>query len=382
MKNHHISLPHLVAAVFVTAIFALEAIVPVQNVYAGQIINRSLTLRAGATDGGSKPGGTVNHFFQFTLPSTSSIGSIQFEYCTTAALACIPPNGIDTTGASLGTEAGWTGVSVIKAPTTSTNVFYLKKAVASGFGSANTVVSYEIAGIKNPSDKATFYVRIKTFASTDTTGTEIDSGVVAAATNEPIVLSGIMPESLVFCTGGNIYTTSGVPDCANASNTNGSISFNQLFSPTDTAVATSQMAASTNAGWGYIITVNGSTLMSGSDSILPMTTMGPPVKGVSQFGMNLMQNTAATNSVIFGQPVTPNADAVDYTGVAATGYNTADSFKYTSGDIVATSNPTNAPSIGATNAQIYTAYYIANVPGKQAAGTYSTTLTYICTATF
>lgn len=379
MKHtHHISWPHELFAVLLIAAFVIQAIFPAQT-HAAQIINRSLTLQAGATDGGSKAGGVVNHAFQFTLPGLTPIGSIKFEYCTTAAMACTVPTGINVSSATLGTENGWTGVTVVKP---SANVFYLSKASASAPSSAT--LSYQIKTITNPTDNnKSFYVRITTHASTDTTGAIIDSGVVTASTAEPIIISGTMPESLVFCTGENIYTTVGVPDCTNPANTDGIIAFDKLFSPTDTAVASSQMAASTNAGWGYVITVNGPTLTSGTNTILAMGTQGDPIKGTSQFGLNLKANTAlTTTSMNVGLEVAPNADSTDYFGVAYTGYDQADKYKFNSGDTVATSNLSNLPNIGATNAQIFTVSYMANVPGKQAAGTYTTTLTYICTPTF
>ena len=53
----------------------------------------------------------------------------------------------------------------------------------------------------NPSVLGTFFVRISTFNSFDATGSPIDRGTVAASTADPIELSGVMPESLVFCTG-------------------------------------------------------------------------------------------------------------------------------------------------------------------------------------
>ena len=70
----------IVAAVVVAT---LTAALPIQTTFASQITNRSMTLVAGATDGGSKPGGVVNHKFDFTLPGGSNVGSIKFEYCTT-----------------------------------------------------------------------------------------------------------------------------------------------------------------------------------------------------------------------------------------------------------------------------------------------------------
>src|SRR4051812_45052329 len=81
---------------------AIQAVLPSMS-SAAQITSRSLTLQAGATDGGSKPGGVVNHLFSFTLPNTLSgnVGSILFQYCTTAAdvapATCVKPTGLHTT---------------------------------------------------------------------------------------------------------------------------------------------------------------------------------------------------------------------------------------------------------------------------------------------
>jgi hypothetical protein len=351
--------------------------------FANQITLRSLTLQAGVTDGGSKPSGVVNHFFQFTLPASGSpnVGSILFQYCTTAANSiasptCVMPTGLDTTAATYGSESGATGFSLVN---TTNGAPYITRAAVPV--SPSTAVSYHLLGVTNPSaDNTTFYVRISTYASTDTTGAVIDSGTVAASTTEPIILTGTMPESLVFCTGATVGTTSGVPDCATA--TSGSVTFDRLFSPIDTSIATSQMAASTNAGSGYIITVNGVTLTSGSNTITAMTTAGSGdagVHGISQFGLNLKANTTATSSPAVGTEVAPAANGTNYRGEALNGYNTVDRFRFFSGNNVADSANGGA---GGTDAQIFTASYIVNVPGSQPAGTYTTTLTYICTPTF
>jgi hypothetical protein len=186
-----------------------------------------------------------------------------------------------------------------------------------------------------------------------------------------------MPESLVFCTGGTVGTTSGIPDCSTA--TSGAIAFNQLFSPTDTATTTSQMAASTNAGFGYVITVNGPTLTSGSNTITAMTTATTGVHGQGQFGLNLKANTTATSTPAIGTEVAPAANGTNLRGQAISGYNSVDNFRFVSGENVANSASGGA---GGTDAQIFTVSYIVNVPGSQPAGTYTTTLTYICTPTF
>lgn len=340
---------------------------------AQQITTRSLTLQAGATDGGSKPGGVVNHQFNFTLPGGGTVGSIQFLYCTTASGTCTLPTGLVTTSATLGSETGVTGFSMVN---TTNGAPYLTRSAAS-IGT-NVVVSYQLQTITNPTAaNQAFYVRISTFASTNVTGGVSDAGTVAASTANPIVLTGTMPESLIFCTGGTISTTAGIPDCSTA--TSGAITFNQLFSPTDTATATSQMAASTNATNGYSITVAGPTLTSGSNTIPAMSTAGTGVRGTGQFGLNLKANTTTTSNPAVGTEVAPAANGTDLRGQAAANYNTADTFKFGSGDSVANSANGGA---GPTNAQIFTVSYIVNVAGSQTAGTYTTTLTYVCTATF
>jgi hypothetical protein len=355
----------MLAAVFSTAF-------QWQTVSAAQLTARKLTLQAGATEGGSKPGGVVNHLFNFTVPGGGNVGSIKFLYCKTAGGTCDMPTGLVTTAATLGAETGATGFTMVN---TTNGAPYLTRTAASITAQA---VSYRLDTITNPTDtNTTFYVRITTYISIDATTGATDTGVVAASTATQIVLTGTMPESLIFCTGATIGVTSTVPDCSTA--TAGAISFNQLFSPADTATATSQMAASTNAGAGYVITVNGPTLTSGGNTIIAMGSATAGVRGLSQFGMNLKLNTTATSTVAVGAEIAPASNGTNFRGEATAGYNTVDTFKFTTGDTIADSASGGA---GGTDSQIYTVSYIVNVSGSQAAGTYTTTLTYICTPTF
>ena len=139
------------------------------------------------------------------------------------------------------------------------------------------------------------------------------------------------------------------------------------------------MAASTNAGSGYNITVNGPTLTSEGNSITAMASADPGIRGVSQFGLNLKLNTAATSTPVVGAEIAPASNGTVLKAQALSGYGTVDEFRFVSGGSVADSGSGGA---GPTNAQILTASYIVNVADSQAAGTYTTTLTYICTATF
>jgi hypothetical protein len=341
--------------------------------YAAQITARSLTLQPGATDGGSKPGGVVKHFFGFTLPGGNTVGSIQFLYCTTASGTCTMPTGLVTTSAALGAETGVTGFTMVN--TTNGAPYLTRTAAAIG---TNVAATYRLDTITNPTATNTsFFVRISTFAATNATGGTGDTGTVTASTATQITLTGTMPESLIFCTGATVSTTAGIPDCTTA--TAGAVTFNQLFSPTDTATATSQMAASTNATNGYVITVAGPTLTNGSNTIAAMSSATTGTRGTGQFGLNLRANTSTTSTPIVGTDVAPAANGTNFKGQALAGYATADTFKFSSGDSVANSANGGA---GPTDSQIYTVSYIVNVSGSQTAGTYTTTLTYVCTPTF
>ncbi len=357
------------------------------SVYAAQITNRSLQLVAGATDGGSMPSGIVNHRFTFNVAGAQTIGSMKFEYCTEASVtACVAPTGMSggdgATNATLGSDTG-SAITGFSMGAKTANSFILTH-VATGVSAGATFV-LQANTIKNPSTaNYTFFVRITTYPTTDASGTATDSGTVAASTANPIQLSGVMPESLIFCTAVTISAPGGIPDCSTA--ISGTVAFNQLFSPTDTAVATSQMAASTNALYGYAITINGPLPTSGSSTIpaLAPTTPDAPVasvKGVSAFGMNLRANTA-TSAISFPAgsadiSLAPNGTSLR--GQPTANYDVPDNFKYVSGDTIARSDNGGA---GPTNSQLYTSSYIVNVAGNQLAGTYTTTLTYICTPTF
>lgn len=377
-KHHKKSLLRLLSPFVIVSVLVAQAILPVMA-SATQIAPRKLTLVANGTVGGSTPGGVVNHAFAFTLPGGSDVASIQFKYCTTAAdtgaSTCVTPTGLDTTSATLSSQTGATGFTIVN---TTNGAPYLTRGTGVAVG-VNQAVTYQLNGITNPTavNGETFFVRITSFISTDTTGAATDAGTVAAATNRGINLSGTMPESLVFCAGATVGTTLSVPDCSKV--TTGDVAFDQLFSPTDTATATSQMAASTNAGSGYAITVNGPTLTSGSNTIDGMATAAAIAHGVSQFGLNLKLNTTATSTVAVGAEIDVPSNGTNYRGQATTGYDTVDNFQFNTGDTVANSGYT---ALGGSDAQIFTVSYVVDVPGSQPAGTYTTTLTYICTPTF
>lgn len=344
------------------------AMMPIGNVSAAQITSRRLTL------GSSASATATTYNFRYTVPSATVVKSVRYQFCTIASGACVVPNLWVNTGATLNsfTNVG-TGFTVDLA----TNADSLGMVSAGNATAPTTPVTVQFNNVTNPTlttQPFTYYVRISTYSAANYTGA-IDTGVVAAAIVNQITLTGTMPESLIFCTGGTVTGT----DCSTA--TSGAVSFNQFFSPTTTATATSQMVASTNAGTGYTITVSGATMTSGGNVITAMSAATTSIIGTRQFGLNLEANTVPA----IGAAINPASSAAGGSTLQANpgaGYGTIDNYKFVSGDTVANSDFQTGGTNRASDAQNYTVSYIVNVNGSLAAGTYTTTLSYICTATF
>jgi hypothetical protein len=310
--------------------------------------------------GSSAPSVVTTHTISFNTVTTANIGSISLAYCTTALGSCTVPTGLATTAAILSAQSGATGFTL----NNSTNgLFILSRTASSISGGAS--LQYAFSTITNPSTVNTpFYIRIATYTGTDGATGQVDGGgtVVGVVVNQ-ITITGTMPESLIFCVG-----TSGT-DCTNLSGTAVNLG---IFSPVATNTGSSLMAASTNASSGYQITVSGTTLASGSNTIAAMgvqSTGGAAAISATasgQFGMNLTSNSSPSVGAVESGP--GNA-------TVKTDFGTVNNFRFFSGDSVASST-------GPTQSNTYTVSYIVNVAGDQAAGVYTTTLTYICTGFF
>jgi hypothetical protein len=328
-------------------------LVPLKVSAAGQLTVRSLTL------GSSAQGVQTSYSFALTTASTATIQSISAQICTAASGACTTPSGFTITGDAFGSttfSGTWTNNTAtagqLRASATS--------AASTNSGTAKTV---SWTSVTNPTTaNQTFYARITTYSDAAWT-TSVDTGTVAASTAQQISLSGTMDESLVFCVGTSITGQ----NCGTISGS--SVNFG-TFSSAATSSGTSVMAVSTNGVSGYAITVNGSTLTcsscSGSPTIAALASQTASSIGTAQFGLNLKANT--TPSV--GANVSGSGS-----GTATGNYGTADQYRFVTGDSVAS-------AAAASNANTFTTSYIVNVPGSQAAGTYTATMTYIATATF
>ncbi len=331
------------------SVMVLMLMVMPGDAMAAGLTNRSDTVST------AQAGVTATHVMSFTTATTSNIGSIGFLFCTTATGACTMPGGLLTNVATL---IGQTGVTAFTLNASNNGEPIVSNGTTPSVA-ANTAISFTMSGITNPTAiNDSFYVRITTYTGTDGATGPVDTGNVAVSTSQPVQLTGVTPEILVFCVGtsitGNCTTVSG-----------NAIDFGD-FSPVSTSTGTSVMQAQTNAGSGYAITVNGTTLASGVNTIPALTTQTASTAGSSQFGLNLTANTApAVGAVLSGGG----------TGSVTANYNTQNQFRFNSGDPVAT-------AAVPTNANTYTSSYIVNIGGMQAAGVYTATMTYICTAAF
>ncbi len=201
--------------------------------------------------------------------------------------------------------------------------------------------------ITNGSAGTTTLTLSGTFGTVDSSGTAAmsiiaDDQVVITATVAPTITFTISDNTIEFGT---------------LSSSQATWADNSAGSSTDVAAHT--MTVATNATGGYLVSYNGATLTSGGDTITVASVSadanGTP--GTEQFGLSISTNGDAT--IVDGYR---HADP-DWTWVAST---TTTIFSET----------------GPTATETFSAYYLANIAAITEAGAYSTTATYIATATF
>ena len=342
------TLRHALAKLLIASL-SIAAIAPsAQAIYSP----RKLTLSTSA------PSATATHVYDVTTGTTGSVGSIKFLYCTTASGTCTTPTGLSTTSATLSAQSGATGFTIVN---TTQGAPYITR-VAASITSA-TALSYSLGVVTNPSTtNQTFFVRISSYTATNATGSPIESSVVAASTATQIVVSAQVDEILSFC----VYTGA---NCA----AGGSTVDLGVLTPSSTGVGISYMDAGTNAGNGFAVQYNGPTLTSGGNTIAAIgNTATASSVGLAQFGINA--TGANTTPTITGSQAPTGVAPI---GVASTNYNTTDQYAY-----LASTPTTIANSTSGANTTKYSVSYIANINSSQAAGIYTSTITYICTGTF
>lgn len=307
---------------------------------AAQITARKVVL------GSSVAGASTSYTFTFTVPSSTVIKSVGLAACTTPSGACTPAPGFSSSASSLasqptnlGDPSGWL------VNTATAGELRLSKSAGVAAPTGSQTVAFN--GVVNPSaTNSTFFMRITTYSDALWT-TPIDAGTVAASTSGQITVTASVDETLSFT-------------LASATVALG------VLSTSATGTGTSTMTAATNAATGYSITVAGTTLTSGGNTIPALAAPTESATNTKQFGINLMSNTT---------PAIGTVKSGAGSGTPSTGYDTANQFKFVTGDTLATAT---LP----TNSNTYTVSYIANIDGATAAGAYATVLTYVATANF
>jgi hypothetical protein len=300
----------------------------------------------------------VNYDFSFTTNTSGPIGSVSFQVCTNYQYedtdACTPPDGFDASSAALVAQTGPGGF--VSAPSGNNNTLLLTRPVA--LNVASQALSFNFSMLTNPSANGSYYVRIETFSSIDGSGTPVDYGELVFAINQNISITTTVPPYLLFCTGITIDNY----DCSTAQGS--LVDFGEL-STTATRTGTSQLVASTNAPYGYSVTLAGSTMTAGTN-VIPAMDGEPSKVGTSQFGINGRSNS---DPFVGADPAGPGLT------LPSSGYNTPNQFRFNSGDIIASSD-------NADDYRKLTMSYIVNASADQSPGNYVATISYICLANF
>jgi hypothetical protein len=320
--------------------------------YALELSDRSVTVYP------ATPSAASSHAFKMTIASPAAIGSILFEYCSNSPdpkIACISPAGLALGGANLSQQAGNTGFSIDTVDSTPNSIVISRPAVAA----AVVPTSYTFTNIVNPSvsDQTTF-VRIYTFGSTDSSGPFIDNGSVAFSTSNSFNVGAYIPPNLNLCVGVTVAI-----DC---SWTNGENLNLGILGTKVTGIGTTQFSAYTNEFTGYSMYVLGTTITSGNNIVPGAYSPTGNQVGVSEFGMNLRKNISPN--------VGQNPAGIG-TAVIDANYDSPNLYTFNPGDQLLNSDTS-------TNYNRMTVSYIVNVDSTQPPGVYSTTLTYLASASF
>lgn len=343
---HHVTLIEVVLVLIVT-VFATTGTVGALP----RLLDRSLKI------GTSEPGVVTTYEISFTFRSAPTVGSVDLLACMNPIpyMACEAPTGMDFSQAVLVAQTGETGWTVVQR---SANHLLLSRPPAAV---GETPSKLTFANVKNPirSDRS-FAIRMADYAAQDATGPVLNPGSVMSQVQKGISFETQVPPILIFCLGEQVTA-----DCSVMSSNHYSDMGD--LDPRTTLRASSQMGVGTNASQGFAITINGSTMSSGTNIIEPMKSPIPSVVGTSQFGINLRANTAPE----IGQD--PDGDSANANPTAP--YSIPDHYMFKDGDVVASS-----PNVSLIRR--FTTSYIANSPADLRAGVYSTTLTYICSGRF
>ncbi len=323
----------------------------VSGAFAAELIDRSIRLID------PKPSQNTSYVLAYNIQQSNNVGSVSYLFCSNSPIPsqpCTAPAGLNVSGAAITSQIGEAGFAIH--PNTNSNRIVLTRAATpTTTGQAQHVFS----NVVNPSAvNQVVYVRISMHSSIDGSGGATDQGSVVFRTTGSISTQAYVPPFLVFC--------SGVTVALNCSSSTGFyIDLGELQS-SQANVGTSQYSGATNDFSGYTVRIYGTTLTSGNETLPALATPSPSTAGVSQFGINLRDNSFPDVGIERQGSGTSSTNA---------NYNIINQFKYTSGDLLSSVSTSS-------NYNRYTVSYLVNVSPSQKAGVYSSTFTFIAVASF
>ena len=339
---------------FVTSLYLVAALIAltggVQVAYAASLTALSNTLSS------QKISTLANHDLQFTTPTGVASGqtiiiTFQSDFSIAAAMDFtdmdVLDDGVNVTLAASPSGATWGAVR-----TSATVITLTNGTTAVGAGSVmrikiGTNATNQSTGVRQITNTTTN--GSKTVAMTGTF-TDVGTTTVNILTDDQVAVTATVDQSLTFSISDN---TIGF----------GSLSASAACFAQGTAgcsaseVEAHNIIVGTNAGSGYSMTVNGTTLTNGAFTIATTSANTASTVGSEQFGLRM----TATGGV--GAVVAPYAAA----GYAFDSLNFPDQV---------------AAATGASANTTYSVRYIANIASNTEAGAYTSTLTYVTTANF
>ncbi len=351
MKRITIKTSTIVSFGLVLAMLAILVGPPLQVALAAALTAKSDTMSS------SKVSTVSSHTIKFTTPTGAADSTdtiiitfpTDFDFTSKAISSVTFTHGATTGSENTETLAATPSATAWGAVFSGTaNRVFTLTAPTDGVGAAavaasdKVIITYNNTNSTNPTTSGSKTISIS--------GTFGDTGdiLVQILTDDQVAVSGTVSESISFSLSANSVAL-------------GTLSTSAVTSGTHT------VTVATNAASGMVLTYAGTTLTSGGNTVTAMSTAAASSVGTEQFGINAKDNA------------TPNVGA-ECTGTApvaaaATGYSTADSFKFVTGETVISAS-------AGINSTTCTISYIANIAGATEAGSYTTTLTYTATATF
>jgi hypothetical protein len=341
----HLWSEELVALILVLLVFAAPASA------AMRFQERSLYMNS------SVPGTPTSYTVSFRYMSPQIVGSVDMLFCVDPIPyhPCVTPPGLDASNAVFSQQSGETGYSILNKSTNHIVLTRLPSLMTSGAS------SYTFDNIVNPTDtEQAFAIRLRSHATTDATGPQIDFGSVRGQVTDGVIIETQVPPMLIFCVAQVVSD-----NCTDTNDTY--YSDMGTLDPSSTLTAQSQMAVGTNATGGFAITANGFPLSAGTSVIDGPPTPTESKPGINQFGINLVENSVPA---VGSDPEGTWANAV-----ASPDYSTPNKYKYVPGDVVAFS-----PNVSLMKR--FTVSYVVNSREDIKAGVYTTTITYIASGRF